>query len=73
MVLFLNVHGRVYIKHNAWFDYRLPGFGAEPVNSNTAPELYASDYNTPFKGGQYDNHDHFAQDIKTVGLGPTRP
>lgn len=62
----MNVHGRVYFKHGPWFEWRLPGLGAIPINRETAPELYHPDYNTPFKLSPYNVRDkrvpdgHFA-------------
>lgn len=57
LVLYMNVHGRVYFKHGPWYEWRLPALGAEPINRETAPELFNPDYNTPFKFSPYNTRD----------------
>jgi len=53
----MNVHGRVWFKHGPWHEWRLPGLGADPVNRESAPELFHPDYNTPFKFSPYNVRD----------------
>ncbi len=69
----INLRGRSYFKHGPWFEWRLPGLGAEPVNRESAPEIYMPEHNVPFKESNYNVRDELARDLGYTTVLSKRP
>jgi len=67
------MRGRSYFKHGPWFEWRLPGYGADPVTRETGPELFMDEHNIPFKHSRYNVRDELAVDSSYTVVQGTRP